>query len=181
MVLVAGIASIALLSAPVPHSTATADQTPPGSSADQQLWRDASEIGNSITIERTRAARLQSALHARRYHERLSAVIARSGPTAKRADDLRRRLLVAWNESYGFLTRQWPVDPTRACAYQALMLRSVLLGDVSKTARQLAAAREDAASCLATARVAVTALASSNGEVEALAGEIDAALAEMER
>jgi len=152
---------------------------PPGSPADQALWRSALDAGNQIVIERARAGRVQIRLKNGRYPERLSAMAKQdAAEAAPRAEELRQRLEEAWGRNYTLLTSRWPVDPTRGCGYEALTFYTALGSrDTPSDRAALAAARADVEACLGKALPALQTMKASTDRLEAVAAEVDAALA----
>jgi hypothetical protein len=151
---------------------------PPGSPADQALWKSAIDASNDIVIERTRAGRVQVRLKNGRYPERLSALEKRDPGSAERARDLRRRLEAAWGENYGLQTGRWPVDPTRGCGYYALTFATALPSPGTPSGEAaLAQARTDVRACVDMATPALRAMRESTDRLEAIAAEIDRVLA----
>jgi hypothetical protein len=151
---------------------------PPGSPADQALWKSAIEVSNDIVSERTRAGRVQVRLKQGRYAERLSAMAERNPGSAERARDLRRRLEAAWGENFSLLTGQWPVDPTRGCTYYALTFATAFPPPRSPSGEALLTqARTDLRACVDKAAPALRAMRESTDRLEAIEAEMDRALA----
>jgi hypothetical protein len=174
----AGTAPPAAEPAPGSDGEIGAQPLPPGTPADVALWKSAVATSNQITIERARASRVQVRLKTGRYPERLSAMGTRDPDSAGRARDLRRRLDAAWTQNYAFLTARWPVDPTRGCGYPALQLYSALHGGETPQDKAMRLeARADVETCLRKARPAVETMKKSTDDLEAVAAEVDAALA----
>ncbi len=80
-------------------------------------------------------------------------------------------------ENQSLLMARWPVDPTRGCQYPALNLQGVMeAAETPRKASQLAVVREEATDCVDRARVSIQAMAESNGRLERVLAEADAAL-----
>lgn len=140
---------------------------PPGSPADQQLWRTSVDMNNELPLLRGEAAKVMWRVKWTRLDERL-ADLGKKGPpeAAQRADDVRRRLQGANVQLYELLVRQWPVDPTRVCRYAELDFTSALrAGPGADQESQRADARGRLRECLEKARVVKDRLA---GEIQGL-------------
>lgn len=138
------------------------DAPPPGSAADQALWRRATLANAQVPASRAEATRLQ--LRARGYalDTRLEALArAGDGAAARRLEQLRR----SWAAVIELLTTPWPVDPTRACQYELLHFDSALRGGDRTTPRSLAQAREGLLPCLTRAEQAIRAMSHANHEL----------------
>jgi hypothetical protein len=148
---------------------------PPGSHADQALWKQAGEVGPQITTARTASNSLQWRIRGLDLVGRLDrAATAASAGEAKRLAALRERLATVQSENYVILTSQWPVDPTRGCQYPQLALESAMrVADGPDRRALLGQAREEAQRCVDAASLAVARLSRSN---DALALAIDAAV-----
>jgi hypothetical protein len=149
------------------------DAPPPGASRkDQALWRAAYDANNAIVVERAAATRLHATLAAGRYEDRLEELSRRDADGARRAGPLLKELTDSWTESADLLTRQWPVDPTRACRYPLLHLESALTAkDVP--ARALHALHEELEECVEKAQLPLRALTRSNGRLRTLVARLD--------
>lgn len=149
------------------------DAPPPGMSAkDQALWRSAYDVNNRILVERAAATRLQATLAGGRYEDRLEALARGGADGAARSEALQKELASAWTENADLLTRQWPVDPTRACRYPLLNLEGAVLAR-EPAERALDAARGDVAACVEKAQLPLGALARSNERLRALVARLD--------
>jgi len=153
------------------------DSPPPGLAADQSLWRAAYEANNRVALERGTAARLQQRARAGQYQQRLDALVEGNGDAARRAAGIRSRFLAEWARSFEIAARPWPVDPTRACRYPMLNFEGamVMAEGAAKTA-QLSGARRDLTECLDRARLATDVMARSNGDFQAVIGEVEEVL-----
>jgi hypothetical protein len=130
---------------------------------------------NRMVIERTRANRMQWQVKQGRYDDRLAAARATGDAAlAKRAADVWSRLAPARARNYAILTSQWPVDPTRGCRYEVLLLEGAM-AEVGKP-RQLAAARDDVQACVEKVRGAVETMIASNEELQRAIAEADRAV-----
>jgi hypothetical protein len=151
------------------------DAPPPGASPeDVALWRRAYDVDNRILLERGIATRLQAAAHAGMYEDRLEVEAKRGGEAATRAGVRQKSLLDAWAENMDLLTRQWPVDPTRACRYPLLTFEGALYArDGATKASQLGAARQEVQECVARAMLPLGALTRSNERLRSVLAELD--------
>jgi hypothetical protein len=149
------------------------DAPPPGASrADRALWQAAYDVNNRIVIERAAATRLHATLAAGRYEDRLEELSRRDADGARRARPLEEELAAAWSESAELLTRQWPVDPTRACRYPLLHFESALAAkDVP--ARALHGLHEELEECVEKARLPLAALTRSNARLRSVVAQLD--------
>jgi len=150
------------------------DAPPPGTPEDQALWREAYEINNQILVERGIAVQAQWKAHNGTYVRRLEELAAKGGPTAAEAAALRRRLQESWTATSEVLSRQWPVDPTRACRYEMLHLESSML---SKVSAYLPEARKNLRTCLDKAKLVLGQLVPSSRRLEETMAEADGLLA----
>jgi hypothetical protein len=151
---------------------------PPGSPSDQALWKTAVAANNEVVIVRAQASRIQWGAKRSGLDERLAA-LARQGPpeVARRAEELRQRLLDAWRQNVDYLTWRWPVDPTRACGYPLLNFATAMPDQGKDAEVLLAAARADLQTCLDRALPAIRAMKESNERFARVVAEADAALA----
>lgn len=162
-----------------PQPTRDYDSPPPGSRADQALWKASYEGDNRIVTDRVHASRLQLRAKAGRYQDRLE-VLARQRPdSSDRAQALRERLLAAWNASLETNARRWPVDPTRACRYPRLGFESALYSEegAPRNAGELAVARQELQECVEKARLVLRALERTNRNLEGVLADLDRELA----
>jgi hypothetical protein len=149
---------------------ATADPdavtVPAGAPADVALWRRTYDLNNEIPIERSISTRLQLEVKNGRLLEGLAALRKRPGvdhDTHERAEHAEERLVRALREDVQVLTAQWPVDPTRVCAYDLLNFESVLRSDENpRKAAQLAQTREPVQECAGKAELALSTLRGAN-------------------
>jgi hypothetical protein len=172
----AALGSLLLL--PSPTRSADAEPVPPGSPADQELWRAAGEVSQRVQLQRIAANKIQWDFRAARPDERLLAAAKAAPPEqARRLAALHERLVAAWIKNYQLLVDRWPVDPTRGCLYARLFLDSSMrAGDGPTTGQQLAQARDEARLCVDTARAALARFEATTRELEAALAETDRAL-----
>lgn len=153
------------------------DAPPPGSAEDQALWKAAYEANNQVLVERSRASRLQTRATSGGFQARLEALAGKPG-APEGAAGVRERFLSAWVENVGINTRQWPVDPTRACRNQALTFESAMRDDnPARRGASLPEARSNLKVCLDKARLVLSALMRSSDRFEASLAEADRLLA----
>jgi hypothetical protein len=180
------LSGLLLLSVLVPAAAGTTgapprdyDAPPPGSPQDQELWARARRVNNQILIERGVATRLQARAKGYGYTDRLRALSRGESATAERAEELGERITRKWNEVVELLTKQWPVDPTRACRAPLLVFEGVLqLGESPGKAGQLEDARRVLQGCVAKGTIPLEILARLNRELEELLGQADRLLAD---
>jgi len=167
----------AQVAGPIPQGTAYDFDAPaPGTADDHALWKAAADANNQVLIERSRASRLQTRASTGNYEARLDALVGKPG--AKEAATVRERLLSAWVENVGINTRQWPVDPTRACRNQVLTFESAMRDDnPARRGASLPEARQNVKTCLDKARLVLSALIRSSDQLEASLAEADRLLA----
>lgn len=116
--------------APVQEGATAGDdfsRPPPGSPADQALWKEASEVDNAIPMQRGESAKLQWRVKQGQYNERIDRV-EKQGPPELAAQAKRAgvKVIEARDRNYEIITRKWPIDPTRVCAYPLLDFTSAL-------------------------------------------------------
>jgi hypothetical protein len=118
----------------VPVHDAAFAKPPPGSAADQALWKAARQVDNAIPMARGDAAKLQWRVRQGQFNERLDR-LEKEGPPekARRARQAGEKVIAARDRNYEILSRRWPVDPTRVCSY-ALLDFSGALGSGTRPA-----------------------------------------------
>lgn len=153
--------------------------TPPGSAADQSLWRRAVDDSNALGASRAVAAKVQWKAHNGKYEARLAErAKGLSGAEADRLTDLARRVMVAWKANFDFSSGRWPVDPTRGCQYQAQQMDSAMhLSAGPEKSATLAQARSDVSRCVDLAETVLQQMGRLNQDLEKVLAEADAALA----
>ncbi len=145
------LAGLLLLGAPASAQEATPDPLPlpSGSPEDQALWKATGDVGNELTSVRWAGNALHWKIRTDDLHARLEAAARADPAAAKRLDDLRKRLAAAQTASHADLTGKWPIDPTRACQYDQLLLGSAMEVAATRGDRaQLGQARAAATRCL---------------------------------
>jgi hypothetical protein len=152
---------------------------PPGTPADQALWRKATDDSNRLSVSRGVAARLQWKAHNGKNDARLAdRAKGSSGGEAARLESLARRVQDAWIGNRELTSAQWPVDPTRGCQYPAQQLESAMrLSDGPEKSAMLTQARRDVTRCTETMDTVLGRMVPSNQEFEKALAEADAALA----
>jgi hypothetical protein len=167
--------ALAPSAAPSQEAVDAGEEAPPGAPQDRAAWKEAMDVSNRIFIERTRSNAMQWALKKGGYDARFAAAQASANAAdAKRAADAWASLAAARARNYAILTAQWPVDPTRGCRYEVLLLEGAM-SDAGKP-RQLAAAREDVLECAKKARLALGTMVASNEELERAVADADRAV-----
>lgn len=151
---------------------------PSGSAADQALWKEAHAVSRGVAAERLRSNEMQWRIRRQGQPARLESLAQKAPPDeAARLRDLHARLRDVWQENQSLLMARWPVDPTRGCQYPALNLQGVMeAAETPRKPSQLAVVREETIDCVDRARASIQAMAESNGRLERVLAEADAAL-----
>jgi hypothetical protein len=152
---------------------------PPGAPADQALWRKALDEGNSLSVVRAEAAKLQWKVHNGKYEARLTErAKGKSEAEAARLSGIARKVQAAWDTNHALTTSPWPVDPTRGCQYQALQLESAMnISDGPEKSAMMAPAKEDVNRCIEAAEAILGRMRRSNQDLDKALVEAEAALA----
>ncbi|MEI7704395.1 MAG: hypothetical protein WCK73_07330 [Deltaproteobacteria bacterium] len=150
---------------------------PPGTPADQALWKATRDATHEVVAVRWKANALHLQVRNTTVVARLNAA-AKADPAAEaRLVDIRTRLGAAQAENYAIYTERWPVDTTRVCQYPLLYLTSAMnSGESPETRMALAEARDGAKKCVDQARSAVARMGRSNAALSAVLAEAEAAL-----
>ena len=153
--------------------------TPPGTPADQALWRRAVDDSNGLAIAKVAAAKAQWRARNGKYDVRTAErAKALSGTEAERFLKIGKRVTAAWNQSYDMSASRWPVDATRGCQYPAQLLESAMLvAPGPERSALLAAARGDVNRCVEAAGLILKRMDRATQELEKAIAEADAALA----
>lgn len=145
------LAGLLLLGTPTAAEEPTPDPlpVPAGSPEDRALWKATGDVGNELTSVRYTGNALHWKIKTDDLHARLEGAARADPAAAKRLDEIRKQLAAAQAASYADLTGKWPIDPTRACQYDQMLLGSAMevaatRGDQS----QLGPARAAATRCL---------------------------------
>jgi hypothetical protein len=149
------------------------DVPPPGTPADQALWKEGYEVNNEILLALAAANEAQWTAHAAAYDRRLGELAGKGGPGSSAAGEARQRLLDRWRATNDVVTRQWPVDPTRACRYEQLYLDSAMMSGAPAVPVDLPEARRNLRQCLDKARLVLTALAAATRGLQESLAEAD--------
>ena len=152
---------------------------PPGTAADQALWRAGREVDNAIPMSRGEAAKLQWRVKQGQFNERLE-LLEKQGPPEKamRARKAGEQVIAARDRNYEIMSRRWPVDPTRVCSYPLLDFSSALLagGNTPADLSLQDETRKRLKECVDKARVILGSIEGSNKE---LAGALAALESEL--
>jgi hypothetical protein len=154
------------------------EEAPPGAPEDRALWGAGLDVSNRVVIERTNATRWQFHIKQHRLAERLAEQAKRDDEGGKRAEALSQKLLPVQLENYTTLTRQWPVDPTRGCRYEVLVLEGAMAG--TEKPWQMTVAREQLKECVEKGRAALAVMAASNQKLGALVADAERMLPPVE-
>jgi hypothetical protein len=162
---------------PVDHALEGQDPAhpPPGSAADQALWRSGHEVTQRVQLERARATRLQAVLLNLRYTERTQALAGRDGEAGEKGKALRQQLSDAHSQQFAALTARWPVDTYRVCGYPTMEFGSMMSYGKSDPA-DLAKHRAMLTGCVEQAQASINAMKQGNDRLEAAMRAADAAL-----
>jgi hypothetical protein len=151
---------------------------PPGTPADQALWKDTRDVNARVVQSRWAANGLQWNLHRTGLVTRLEAAAKVSAAASARLADVTKRLLLAQADNYSILMGKWPVDITRVCQYPLNQLTSAMFtGDGPDNRPFLNQARETAATCLEKATAMSVRMERSSAALSALMDEAEKALA----
>ncbi len=152
-------------------------QPPPGTPADQAIWKTCYDLDNDLVVEQATSLRLQAGAKAARLLERLRDPAQRGGLSAEAAEAIATRLAEKWEANASVMGSQWPVGRIRVCRYERLNFEGVMLsGATPAKERQLASARADVQDCVAKGTAVLTALRRTNQELEPAIAEADRAL-----
>ena len=154
-------------------------EVPPGTKADQALWRKAIEVSNLISIARAEAARLQWRARNGNYDTRLAERAAgKTDAEAARLKALAAKVQAAWQENSELLASRWPVDPTRGCQYPAQQLESTMhMPDGAEKSAAMVGPRAEVTRCTDAADLILRRVGRSNQDLEKAIVEADAAFA----
>ena len=151
---------------------------PPGSAADQALWKAAREVDNAIPMARAESAKLQWRVKQGQYNERLDR-LEKDGPPekARKARQAGEKVIAARDRNYEILSRRWPVDPTRVCSYALLDFSSALTSGTRPADRALQdETRKRLQDCVDKARLILKSVEGSNKELGAALAALEAEL-----
>jgi len=160
-----------------PHDDAFATP-PPGTAADQALWKAGREVDNAIPMQRGESARLQWRVKQGQFNERLE-LVEKQGPAdrARRARQAGEKVIAARDRNYEIITRRWPIDPTRVCSYPLLDFASSLRVGSSPADRALQEeSRKRLKDCVDKAQTILRSIEGSNNELRAALIALDAEL-----
>jgi hypothetical protein len=154
------------------------DQPPPGTKADQELWRSAREANVELGVEQHRAARLTQGAKGSGYLERLPELATRGALPKAKADELAQRLLQKWMADLEVVQRPWPVGKIRVCGYELLNFETVMIAPPGSDPLQ-ASSRSSLEECVSRARLVLGHLRRANDELEAALDEVGRELASL--
>ena len=172
-----------------PQAPARTDETagddfsrpPPGSPADQALWKEASDVDNAIPMQRGESAKLQWRVKQGQYNERIDR-LEKQGPPEKAAQAKKAgvKVIEARDCNYEIITRKWPIDPTRVCSYALLDFTSALNASHPQgtpTDKALPGdARTRLRECVDRAQLILRSIEGSNKELAAALASLEALL-----
>ncbi|MGA8892028.1 MAG: hypothetical protein WB493_10695 [Anaeromyxobacteraceae bacterium] len=151
---------------------------PPGSAADQALWKAGRQVDNAIPMARGESAKLQWRVKQGQFNERL-ARLEQEGPPekARKARQAGEKVIAARDRNYEILSRRWPVDPTRVCSYPLLDFSSALTSGTRPADRALQdETRKRLQDCVDKARLILKSVDGSNKELAAALAALEAEL-----
>jgi hypothetical protein len=151
---------------------------PPGSAADQALWKAAREVDNAIPMARAEAAKLQWRVKQGQFNERLER-LEKDGPPekARKARQAGEKVIAARDRNFEILSRRWPVDPTRVCSYALLDFSGALSAGARPADRALQdETRKRLQDCVDKARLILKSVEGSNKELGAALAALEADL-----
>jgi hypothetical protein len=148
---------------------------PPGTPADQALWRSSRDMNNDLVIVQHTTSRLQ--LQARGALERLLDPAGRGKLSKDGADKLAASLTERLTASGRVMVSRWPVSKQRVCGYELMNLEGVMHGTASPAKeRQLEDARRELNGCMEKAASVFAAVRKANDELIAATAEAERAL-----
>jgi len=151
---------------------------PPGSKADQELWKSAGEVGNQLIALRHLGHGLHWKIRNQQLEARLVAMAKADPAAASRLGVTRKELSEAQVASYADLVSRWPVDKTRVCQYAQLSMRSAMEASVIQDKRaELEQTRVATARCLDLARATLARVKRSTDALAAAIASAEQALA----
>ena len=162
------LAGLLLLGAPAAAEEPTPDPlpVPAGSTEDRALWKATGDVGNELTSVRFTGNALHWKIKTDDLHARLEAAARADPAAAKRLDEIRKQLAAAQAASYADLTGKWPIDPTRACQYDQMLLGSAMEVAATRGDRsQLGPARAAATRCLVLGKATLVRVKRSTEEL----------------
>jgi hypothetical protein len=155
---------------------------PPGSAADQALWKAARGVNTGVIIVRKASANLQALAKNERLLERLQeAAKGAEEARAKRLGEVRQQLEKAWRSNYEIRSRPWPVNTVRVCT-QRLLLFDSAMHTATKPGGwggHLATTRDSLKTCVERARLAIDTMSASNDALGAAIAEAQESLKQM--
>jgi len=160
-----------------PHDDAFA-KPPPGTAADQALWKAGREVDNAIPMQRGESAKLQWRVKQGQFNERLE-VVEKQGPAdkARRARQAGEKVIAARDRNYEIITRRWPIDPTRVCSYPLLDFASALRAGSKPADKALQEeSRKRLKDCVDKAQVILRSIEGSNKELRTALAALEAEL-----
>jgi hypothetical protein len=164
--------------AEVPAHDDAFSKPPPGSAADQALWKAGRQVDTAIPMARAESAKLQWRVKQGQYNERLDR-LEKEGPPekARRARQAGEKVIAARDRNYEILSRRWPVDPTRVCSYALLDFSGALSSGTRPADRALQdETRKRLQDCVDKARLILKSVEGSNKELGAALAALEADL-----
>lgn len=145
---------------------------PPGTPADQELWKTMVDVQNRALGQRQVAANTLWKLHRERPDQKLDEQGRKAPADEARLQALKKRLLESWDRTHTVLNRPWSVNPRLGCRIERLDLGTAMEGNPSYLPR----VREAALECLSRHSAALQAMEGANAELLGLIAEAEAAL-----
>jgi hypothetical protein len=146
---------------------------PPGSPADQALWREARDVNRAVPTARHEANRLQLRVRTEELSRRLGDAAKADPSAAPRLEVLRKRLADAQVAALDVYTSRWPVDVTRVCQVPFVDLTSAMN---AADPALIAEARDRTARCVELGRTAALRQERANAALAEVVAESEKAL-----
>lgn len=146
---------------------------PPGSAADQALWREARDVNRAVPAARHEANRLQLQVRNEELSRRLGDAAKADPAAAARLEGLRKRLADAQVAALEVYSSRWPVDVTRVCQVPFVDLTSAMN---AADPALVAEARDRTARCVELARAAAGRQERANAALAEIVAEAGKAL-----
>lgn len=162
---------------PSVHAEGDPLPVPPGTPADQAIWKATRDVSSTVTQTRYLANKMQWQVKTNDLFGRLDKAAEASPAEAARLKDIRARLAKARDANLAIYSGRWPVDTTRVCQYTLVELSSAMYeADGRGNTPSLNEARDRAVSCTRAAQGAADALRATNETFAAAIAEAEKAV-----
>ncbi len=152
------------------------DRPPPGSKADQALWKRAYDLNAQLLVVQHEAARLTQGVKGAGYEEKLAEAGRTGAMPQARSDALSARLRERWAADIEAVQGHWPVSKVRGCGYELLGFESAMAEGAASKAQQ-ADTRKALEECVQRGESVLRVVEKANAELEAAIAEVGKALA----